>query len=66
MYLWHFEEINQIERGFESTTKRSLKSFSINFFIVLIIFIIFDLELFFVFPLLLKKIFFSQFFFRDS
>lgn len=42
-------EIQQIERGFQTIFKTSNKTFRINFFYILIIFIIFDLELVFIF-----------------
>ena len=41
--------IQQIERGFQTINKTSLKTFRINFFFILIIFIVFDLELILIF-----------------
>ena len=54
-------DIGQIERGFQNLDKTSLKSFSINFFFILIIFIIFDLELILGLPIILQKFFFFNF-----
>lgn len=45
-------ELKQIERGFETLSKTSIKTFRINFFFILIIFIIFDLELVLIFNFL--------------
>ena len=42
---------NQIESGFQTIGKTSLKRFRINFFYILVIFILFDLELVFIFCL---------------
>lgn len=55
------KEIFQVERGFQTIRKTSFKRFSINFFFLLIIFIIFDLELIILFPFIRKKNFFFLF-----
>ena len=54
--------IQQIERGFQTINKVSLKRFRVNFFLILVIFIIFDLELILVFSFLEKINIFYLFF----
>ena len=51
-----------VERGFLNLNKISLKRFSVNFFIILIIFIIFDLELIFLILILLNINLYISFF----
>jgi NADH:ubiquinone oxidoreductase subunit 3 (subunit A) len=53
--------VYQIEGGYQNINKTSLKSFSIRFYTILILYIIFDLELIFSLPLFVKNSFFISF-----